>query len=169
MFMRKLWVCVLLFFCISSSLFADEITGFWQTINKKTKLPSAVIAIYPYQGKYYGRIIATYDSKGEIDETIYAPKDRAPGVIGHPYYCGLDIVYDARSKSGGTYKGYVVDPKKGNVYTAELWKDNENLILRGKLFIFGKNVVWPPFPEENFNNDFKKPDISKFVPVIPKV
>jgi uncharacterized protein (DUF2147 family) len=168
---KKYLVSLCLLLCVSLKIQADDdVTGFWQTIDKKTDLPSSVIAIYPYQGKYYGRIVATYDKEGNISETIYNPKTRAPGVVGEPYYCGLDIVYDAKpSGDGDRYKGYVIDPRKGKVYHAQIWNRDGDLILRGELFIFGKNVVWPPFPESDFSEKFKKPDLTTFVPVVPEV
>jgi hypothetical protein len=70
-------------------------------------------------------------------------------------------------RDDGKYKGYVIDPRKGRVYDAVLWRDHENLILRGELWIFGKNTTWPPFPEENFNESFPKPDLSSLIPYFP--
>ena len=127
-----------------------------------------VVAIYPYQGKYFGRIIATYDKKGNLSETLDHPEERAPGLVNHPYYCGLDLIYNLQ-KSGNVYKGKIVDPLKGNVYGAELWRKSANLIVRGKLLFFGKNLTWEPFPESEFSSALPKPDVSKFNPIIPKV
>jgi uncharacterized protein (DUF2147 family) len=164
--MKKLFILsFLLLFCCS--LMADNIGGFWQTIDQKTNKPSSVVAIYPYQGKYYGRIIGSYNDKGEIDDSIYAPKGRATGIPGNPYYSGFDFVYNATYEGAGRFSGYVVDPRDGKIYDAELWRSGANLILRGELFMFGRNEVWPPFPDSGFNDKFKKPDLSTFVPVIP--
>ena len=167
--LKKIIASLLLILSFSSTAKADNISGFWETISKKTNKPNSVIAVYPYEGKYYGRIIATYNEEGVMDDTMYKPKDRAPGIEGNPYYSGLDIVFDAVPASRGQYKGFVADPTKGKIYKAELWRKGDNLILRGKVFVFGRNETWPPFPEENFNDDFKKPDLATFVPVIPKV
>ncbi len=162
--MRKI-LFFILFFSIAN---AAEITGFWQTMNKTTHKPSSVIAIYEYEGKYYGRIVATYNKEGVMDDTMYKPLDRAPGIKGNPYYSGLDIVINVTAQ-GDKYKGKVIDPKGGNVYRAELWREGKNLILYGKLFVFGRKEVWRPFPESDFNESFKKPDLSKFTPSIPQV
>ncbi|MES2200551.1 MAG: DUF2147 domain-containing protein [Chlamydiota bacterium] len=147
---------------------ANDITGFWMTLNKKTKKPSSVIAIYPYEGQYYGRIIATCNAEGVINDSIYDPQDRAPGIAGTPYYSGLDIVWTTDVNKTGRYKGYVADPTQGKIYSAKLWKSGENVILRGEVLIFGKNVTWPPFPDTHFTEAFPKPDLSKFIPTIPK-
>lgn len=164
--MRKIYM-FLTFAVINFSLFGEDLAGFWATIDKDTKLPSSVIAVYLYQGKYYGRIIATFNRQGKMDDTIYSPKGRAPGLVGNPYYSGLDIVWDAKPTKKGRFRGYVVDPRDGKTYNAELWKENGNLILRGELFIFGRNEVWPPFPNTLFDKSFKIPDLNTFVPNIP--
>lgn len=163
---KNLFLFLLPLICLCSTGWSD-ITGFYQNINKETNRPNSVIAIYPYQGKYYGRIIATYNAQGVMEDTMYHPIDRATGVVGNPFYCGLDIVWTSTSDSRGYYIGNVIDPRDGKIYNAKLWKEKGNLILRGEVFVFGKNVVWPPFPEENFTAKFKKPDLTKFVPVIP--
>lgn len=158
----------IIFLCSTLFLLADDITGFWQTIDRKTKKPTSVIAIYAYQGSYYGRIVASYNQEGVIDDTIYHPESKATGIVGHPYYSGLDIVWDVKL-DGDDYSGHVIDPRAGKVYRAELWREGANLILRGKLFIFGRNEVWPPFPESGFNENFKKPDVATFIPAKPEV
>jgi uncharacterized protein (DUF2147 family) len=165
--MRSKLLLAIFLFCFCA-LNAQEISGFWQTMNKETNLPSSVIAVYSYKGKYYGRIIATYNSKGEIDDSIYNPVGKAEGLAGNPFYSGLDIVWADGQEDEGVYNGHVIDPRNGKVYRAELWREGENLILRGKLFIFGRNEVWPPFPEKNFNRKFKKPDLKTFVPKLPQ-
>ncbi|MBS0628238.1 MAG: DUF2147 domain-containing protein [Verrucomicrobia bacterium] len=166
--LEKATTFIIVSFLFFSSAIADDLTGFWTTLNNKTKKPSSVIAVYLYEGSYYGRIIGTYNSEGIIDDTIYDPKDKAPGIMGNPYYSGLDIVWTTKAGKNGKYKGYVVDPEKGKTYTAKLWKQGDNLILRGEVLIFGKNVTWPPFPETSFTENFTKPDLSTFVPTIPK-
>jgi uncharacterized protein (DUF2147 family) len=155
------------FLLISTAVFCQDITGFWKSYNEKTLKPEIMVAIYPYQGKYYGRIVGIYNKKGEIKETLTERKNRAPGIVGEPFYCGLDLIYDLKNK-GSTFNGKIVDPEKGNVYSAELWRDKEDLIVRGKLFIFGKNLTWYPAKEEDFSEFFPKPNVSQFVPVIPK-
>lgn len=150
--------------CSFATASASNICGFWQTIDPKTHLPTSVIAVYPYQGKIYGKIVANYDARGVLDETIYSPRSRAPGIQGQPYYCGLDIIWVAPSGGREPAKGHVVDPRSGKVYTAKLWVEKGNLILRGELMMFGKNEVLTPFPEQNFNRVFEKPDLYQLTP-----
>jgi uncharacterized protein (DUF2147 family) len=157
-----------LFLFCASLCAQQDIAGFWQTIDPKTNKPSSVVAVYGYEGKYFARIIGSFNAKGEIDDSIYHPDGRAPGLAGHPYYSGLDFVWNLTYEGAGKFAGYVVDPRNGKVYDAEMWRSGPNLILRGELFMFGQNEVWPPFPESKFNDTFKKPDVSTFIPVIPQ-
>ncbi len=158
-------ICMLVF---CSGLIAEEIQGFWKTINEKTGKPQCIVAIYEYENKYYGRIVGTYNEDGtKMKETIDAPEERAPGVIGQPFYCGLDLIWGL--KKGSTCKGKIVDPEKGNIYRAELWVKKGKLVVQGKYLCFWKNQTWLPATNEDFPSDFKRPDVTKFVPVIPKV
>lgn len=161
--MKKL---LALIFALSGLFSSDTINGFWKTIDEKTGKAQSIIAVYQYDGKYYGRIIAAYDEQGQIDDSIYKPKSRAPGVEGEPFYSGLDIIWSL-SLRGSRYKGKILDPREGNIYNAELWVHNGNLIVRGKLFFFGRNQSWLPATAADFPANFAIPDTSKFIPAIP--
>jgi uncharacterized protein (DUF2147 family) len=158
-----------LFLLMSPILHSEEVIGFWKTINDKSGQPESIVAVYEYQGKYYGRIVATYDMFGNIGETIDRPKDRAPGVVGNPFYNGLDILWDLKKEGSKYVDGKILDPEKGKVYDAKMWLDNGKLIVRGELLIFGRNEKWLPVKDGDFPSDFKKPDLNQFVPSIPKV
>ncbi len=158
--MRKSYLFISVFIFCCSTMWASTIYGFWQTVDKKTHLPTSVIAVYPYQGKIYGKIIASCNKKGAIEETIYAPKSRAKGVSGKPYYCGLDIIALSPQKGGEPAQGHVVDPRNGNVYDAKVWVEKGKLVLRGELLMFGRNELLYPFNDQNF----KKPDLYSLVP-----
>ena len=155
-----------LLFC--HGLIAADIDGCWKSINESTGKPQCVVVVYEYDDLHYGRIIATFDDNGVMTETINKPKARAPGIVGTPYYCGMDLIWDL-DDAGSKFKGKIVDPQKGNVYNAELWTEDENLIVRGKLFVFGRSQKWRPMSLSEFPKDFKMPDLKKFVPVIPNV
>jgi len=52
-----LWAC---------SVFAknDTIVGYWQTLDRKTHLPSSVVEIWEKQGKLYGKVAKIYPENG---------------------------------------------------------------------------------------------------------
>lgn len=150
-----------------SPLSAEGITGFWKTYNEKTKKPESIIAVYSYEGKEYGKIIGSFNSEGVIDDSIYNPQGRATGVAGNPYYSGLDIIWNLRA-SGSKYKGKIMDPRNGNTYNVELWTRDGDLVVRGKLFIFGSNRIWKAAHESDFTKAFPKPDLTKLKPLLPQ-
>ena len=161
---------ILSFFCLlmaHAAFAADDIGGFWKTVNEEGKA-QCIIAVYEYQGLYYGRIIGTFDDAGKMDDSIYKPSKRAPGVVGDPFYSGLDIIWDLRD-SGSKFKGKILDPEHGDVYASELWIDGINLIVRGKLFIFGRSQEWLPASKADFPKGFKMPNLKALIPSIPVV
>jgi uncharacterized protein (DUF2147 family) len=146
-------------------LAAEPITGFWKTIDEQG-LAQSVIAIYEYKGLCYGRIIGTFDERGHMKEHIYAPKERAPGLVDHPHYCGLDIIWDLEDR-GLSFRGKILDPQKGNVYRSEVWIDHDDLMVRGKWLCFGRTQRWVTASSKDFPQGFTKPSLETFVPQIP--
>lgn len=160
---------LMLALCLISTAFAEDLSGFWQTMDKKTKLPTSVIAVYSYQGKYFGKIVATCNNQGVIEESLDHPKSRAPGLVGMPYYCGVDIIWACSPDGNGVYKGHVIDPREGKRYNAKIWKENGNLILRGELLMFGRNEILTACPLDKFNSYFVRPNLAALVPVACKL
>jgi hypothetical protein len=153
---------------LTSVLFgSDDISGFWKTINEQGEA-QCIIAVYNYDDVYYGRIIGSFDEKGAMNDSIYSPKKRAPGVVGEPFYSGLDIIWGLVDV-GVKFKGKILDPEKGNVYNSELWIDNGNLVVRGKYLMFGRSQTWLPAADTDFPKNFKKPDLSELIPSVPEV
>ena len=167
--MRRIVAFFIALLTFQTALFAaEDISGFWKSVNEEGHA-ECIFGIYEYDGLYYGRIIGTYNSEGKMDDTIYHPKERAPGVIGKPFYSGLDIVWGLND-SGAKFKGKILDPQKGNIYNCELWINSEgNLVVRGKFLFIGKSRVWLPAHLSDFPTDFQVPDLAEFVPEIPQV
>ena len=152
----------------------DGIAGLWYSTDHKSSKIRCLVAIYQYQQMYYGRILVTYDGKGHTVDTILTQKDRAPGVVGNPPYCGLDFIYNVHATGGyndgsPTYKGKIIDPEKGKEYSAQLWRDGNDLIVRGELWIFGKNIRWFRAPKEALPKGFSAKEIQNFVPKVPEL
>lgn len=159
----------LFFLLISALALGDDVVGFWKTVDEQSGKPRSIVAIYEYEGKYYGRLIETFDDYGNIQDTINAPKVRAPGVKGNPYYSGLDFIWGLQENGSKYTGGKIMDPEKGKIYGAEMWTEDGNLIVRGKILFFGRNQVWPPATIADFPPNFKKPDLTAMVPSIPEV
>lgn len=160
----RIWIFLAIF---ASAFASEEIGGFWKSFDDAGQ-PQCIFGIYEHKGVFYGRIIGSYDDDGKLSDNIYHPEGRSAGVVGNPHTCGLDIIYNLLD-NGGSYDGKIIDPSKGKTYNCKLWREGVNLIIRGKLFIFGKNFTWHPAVKDDFPKDFKMPDMSKFTPKVPQL
>jgi uncharacterized protein (DUF2147 family) len=168
-----LFCATLILFSCSTSSEQEGITGLWKSRDQHSDKPRALVAIYKYQDKYYGRMLATYDDEGKIKDTILEKREKAPGVVGNPPYCGMDFIYNIKEEEdneeeNNKYKGKIIDPEKGKVYNAEFWLSGDDLIVRGELWIFGKNIPWHKASKKDLPKGFSMGDIKDFVPVVPK-
>lgn len=168
-------ITLCLFSCTTSPSAQDDapqdgITGLWKSTDQNSDKPRALVAIYQYHDQYFGRMLATYDDVGNIKDSILEKKDKAPGVVGNPPYCGMDFIYNVEQEDDDSnkYKGKILDPEKGKEYTAELWREGEDLIVRGELWIFGKNITWYKASRQDLPKGFSMNQIKSFVPVIPE-
>lgn len=132
-------------FTILSSTFlaaAEGVFGFWTTIDDETKEAKSVVRIYEYKGKVYGRVV-----------DILKNKNARAKLPGSPEIIGLDIIWDLE-KDGDEYNGgEILDPQKGKVYGCAIWREGDNLIVRGKIAFFGRNQTW--LPNKTFKDDGK--------------
>ena len=135
-------ILAFIIFFISGTAVADNsVIGFWTTIDDETGEAKSVVQIYEYQGKYFGRVVELLKNK--------EAKAKLPG---NPAIKGLDIIWDLKQDNKKYTDGEILDPKKGKVYGCELWREGENLIVRGKIAFLGRNQTWLPnknYPESD--------------------
>jgi uncharacterized protein (DUF2147 family) len=168
--LKALLITALTMMALSLNLMAaEDIVGLWKSIDEKTGHPQSVVAIYEYKGKYFGRILLTFTPDGEVNDSIIHPGERAPGVIGHPYYSGLDLIWNIQQVGSRFKDGKIIDPQQGKIYDLELWVQDKKLIVRGKVLFFGRNQTWLPVTKQELPSEFQNVDLTKFTPVIPQV
>lgn len=117
-----------------------SVFGYWTTIDDATGEKKSIVRVYEHDGKVYGRVV----------KVLTNPQAKAK-IKGEPLIQGLDILKDLQ-KDGEKYTGgKVLDPKSGKVYTAQLWLEEGNLIMRGSFFGIGRKQKWLPAeaPAEN--------------------
>ena len=71
----------LLVSCSAAPPDPNAITGLWKS-RPKLDTPRSLVAFYEYKGKFYGRMLGTYDADGNFNDTILEQKDKATGVVG---------------------------------------------------------------------------------------
>lgn len=161
-------ITLLLMVGITSLLFgAEGITGVWKSIDETTELVSSISVIYEYEGQLYGRILVTYEKDGTLLDTYIHPGERAVALIGEPFYAGLDFIWGMKDKGKKWSSGKIMDPEPAKVYFCNMWRVEENLVVRGKIGPFGRNQVWVPILDnKEFPENFVIP--KNLIPIIPK-
>lgn len=166
---RKFLIVALILLSSSLSLSAaQDITGFWKSVSDETGLPQSITAIYEYNGKLYGRIIVTFDDLGVPEDTMDAPTVRADLIEGDPFYAGLDFIWDIEDRGRKWGRGKIMDPPVAKTYSCEMWLEDENLIVRGKIGPFGRNQTWLRAQPEDLPAGFRFPNTRGFRPRIPE-
>ncbi len=170
--MKRIISLILLALFFTAGVFAaDNVTGLWKIIDDKTGKPTAIVYLYMYQEKMYGRFMITLDTAtGKIDDTITAKAKTFNKIAGNPFKCGMDFVYQMAPK-GNDWVGLIMDPEPADEYDCVIKKDGLNLAVRGQLKglgFLGRNQKWVPSIASDIPSDVTLPDPSTFVPVIPK-
>ena len=129
--MKKILLTCLLVLSSHIAVAKESVVGFWTTIDDETKTPKSVVQIYEYQGKIFGRVV-----------DLIKNKDAVAKINGSPKIKGLDIIWDLEQKGSKYTGGEILDPVKGKVYGCEIWREGDNLIVRGKIAFLGRNQTW---------------------------
>ncbi|MCL2888734.1 MAG: DUF2147 domain-containing protein [Elusimicrobia bacterium] len=166
---------------------AQDVTGFWQTFDDKTKEAKSVVAVYKYNDMIYGRVIMTYEpgSNGaKVRDTTDNPAhDAAKNVVRiidgkevTAKIAGLDFIREMKLSNGKDWlyeDGFILDPKSGDEYKAKMKFDKDgSLLVRGHLKIsswLGRSQTWKKFDAANFPAGFKAPDYKNFTPDLPVI
>ncbi|SDJ97546.1 DUF2147 domain-containing protein [Microbulbifer yueqingensis] len=134
MMRNLLFFAAALLFAVGAS--AADITGKWRTIDDETGQPKSIVEIYERNGKYYGRVV---DLLMKPDDTIC---EKCPGARQGQPIVGMNIITDM-VKKGDVYEGgQILDPAKGKVYDAKMWREGNTLKVRGYLGFFYRTQSW---------------------------
>ena len=163
-----MFVMVMLPFAGNASM---PFVGTYQTIDDETNKPKSIVQIYQYQDgddtEIGGRIIALYDTDGQISETLSNPTRIADNVDGKPTMVGLDIIWnmDWDDEDRKYEDGKILDPKSGKIYSSVMWQDTPNVLnVRGKIGPFGRTQHWNTMTNNQLPADLQNLDTSNWMP-----
>ncbi len=146
--------------------------GTYQTIDDNTNKPKSIVALYEHENKLAGRIIALYDTNGQISETPANATRIAEHVDGTPKYIGMDIIWNMQwdTKDTEYTDGKIMDPASGKIYSSVIWQDSDKskLRVRGKIGPFGRTQTWHVLTTSDLPVELQKIDTSNWSPVIHK-
>lgn len=142
--MKKIRVLGFILFAVLISGFAQaqSVTGKWITVDDNSGKERSVIEIYEKGGKIYGKIIEIFD-ENDRDEICTECDEKDPRY--KKPVLGMEIMKDLE-KDGKEYNdGNILDPENGKIYDCKIWRDGENLKVRGYVAFFYRTQTWKPY------------------------
>jgi len=139
--MKRLYffVVLIVFLATRPVLAVQSPIGKWKTVDEKSGKITSDIEIYDQSGVLFGKIVALTepnDKQGKPKTCIActgADKDKP--------ILGLVIFKDFKP-NGDHYKGTILDPQDGKIYTAEIWVEDGNLKVRGYVGFLYQTRTW---------------------------
>ncbi len=132
-------------FCSSSIIFAQDITGLWQSIDDKTGAPKGVVKITKDSNEVYTGTINKLTPR-----VGYTPKEfcvNCPAPYTNKPMIGLGVIQGLKKVDDSNFTGgKILDPNTGKIYSlkAKLTPNGKQLILRGYLgvSVLGRSQTW---------------------------
>jgi len=118
---------------------AESPVGKWNTVDEKSGKVTSQVEIYEQSGKLFGKVVAL----AELNDKQGKPKvcSACTGVDKDKPIMGLVILRDL-SPNGDRYKGTIMDPNDGKIYTAEIWIKDGKLMVRGYSGFLYQTRTW---------------------------
>ena len=117
--------------------------GNWETIDGKTKKPSAIIRVERVGDVYEGKIVKIYTVTTEKSDDICK---ECKGEQKDKPILGLTIISGMQCLPYSCEDGMILDPRDGKLYHAsmKLVENGQKLRVHGYVGIplFGKTVIW---------------------------
>ena len=122
------------------SIANDSIVGQWTTIDDSTSKPKSIVDIQQNGDIFSGKIIKLINPSEDNPLCSKCKGDKANQPI-----LGLTILWDVKQQNN-SYKGSILDPKKGKTYQLKLTltEDGEKLKVRGYIGtpLLGRTQIW---------------------------
>ncbi|RKG38348.1 DUF2147 domain-containing protein [Acinetobacter sp. WCHAc060007] len=139
------WASLIGLLFLSTSGFAQDLTGIWKQIDDKTGSPKALIEIKKdTNGSFSGKIIKVTPRPG------YTPREKCvncpPPYTDQPIL-GLEVFKNLKLVDENSYdEGKILDPLSGKMYSlkGKLMSNGNRLHLRGYIGIsaIGRTQMW---------------------------
>ena len=140
--MKNYWITfTLVVIACATGNAQHDILGKWKTIDDETGDPKSIVEIYERSGRIYGKIVKLFRNGDEDPDPIcdLCPKDDeryGKKIIGMEIIRGLQ-------KEGDEYtNGTVLKPDEGKIFKCKVWRDRENLKIRGYWGFFYRTQTW---------------------------
>ncbi|RUA34779.1 MAG: DUF2147 domain-containing protein [Bacteroidetes bacterium] len=139
--MKKISLLVLFIGISFAALSQSNVTGKWKTIDDETGKEKSIVEIYEKDGKVYGKITKLFRGPEEEQDPIC---DECPGDRKDKKIIGMEIIRGMEwDESDDEWdEGTIMDPKDGKVYDCVLWREGDELKVRGYVAFFYRTQTW---------------------------
>ncbi|CAD5257967.1 MULTISPECIES: DUF2147 domain-containing protein [unclassified Imperialibacter] len=120
---------------------AQSITGQWVTIDDNTGKKRSVVEIYESEGKYFGKIVKLFREPGEEQDPVC---DECEDYRKGKKIIGMNIITDMEKEGSELDGGEIMDPENGNIYKCKIWREDDELKVRGYLYFLYRTQTWLP-------------------------
>ena len=138
--MRKLLVLVALL--IGNLTHAQSvISGKWKSVDDETNEARSIVVIYEQEGKYFGKVVKLFRNHDEDPDPICTACDPEDDRF-NKKIIGMEILRNMKKTGNEFSEGTILDPKNGKVYTCKIWREGNDLKLRGYWGPFYRTQTW---------------------------
>jgi uncharacterized protein (DUF2147 family) len=132
------------FILLSFTCQAQTVTGKWITVDDNTGQEKSVVEISERDGKVFGKVIRIFP-RPEKDPDPVCSKCPADDSRYNKKVIGMEILQNMK-KSGNEYTdGTILDPEVGKIYKCKIWREGDNLKVRGYWGPFYRTQTWKPY------------------------
>lgn len=120
---------------------AQSISGKWVTVDDVTGKQRSVVEIYENQGKYFGKIVELFRGPGEEEDPVCEEcEDHRKG----QKIIGMEIISNMKKVGEELDGGEIMDPESGSIYKCKIWREGDELKVRGYLYFLYRTQTWRP-------------------------
>ena len=122
---------------LSSAAFGQSVIGQWKSIDDETGKAKSIVNIYEEDGKIYGQIIEIFNgSPDKICEKCTGEK-LGQKIVGM-------IIINALENDGKYWEADdgIFDPEKDTYYDVKIWRDGDELSVRGYIGFLFRTQTW---------------------------
>lgn len=118
-----------------------QITGQWVTIDDNTGKKRSVVEIYEKDGKYFGKIVRLFRGPEEEQDPVC---DECEDYRKGQKIIGMDIITNMKKAGDELVDGEIMDPENGKIYSCKIWREGDELKVRGYLYFLYRTQTWLP-------------------------
>lgn len=130
-----------MFLCGSLAAQTDGIVGLWKTIDDDGVTEKSLVEIFEKDGKVYGKVVELFDppEANPVCEECEGDRKNQPVI-------GMEIIRDLTPKGDGITltNGTICDPENGKVYKTSIWREGDDLMVRGYIGFLFRTQTWKP-------------------------